>query len=191
MMHFLTAFADQAVLLPLAASVVLGFAASGWRRGAVGWGAAVAGTLAAMLVLKLGFIACGHLLPLSSLRSPSGHTAGAAVVYGSLLAMWIRFRTRTAIWTLPSALIFMSVIGVTRLALGAHSVVEVIVGGAVGLLGALLAVMLAGPPPKQFRFRTIAIAMVIVIVIFHGFRLPAEIEITRLAFEMWPFTACR
>ena len=123
MMHFLTAFADQAVLLPLAVSVVLGFAASGWRRGAV--------------VLKLSFIACGHLLPLSSLRSPSGHTAGAAVVYGSLLAMWIRFRTGTAIWTLPSALIFMSVIGVTRLALGAHSVVEVVVGGAVGLLGRL------------------------------------------------------
>ena len=60
-----------------------------------------------------------------------------------------------------------------------------------GLAGAVLAVMLAGPPPAEFRFRTIAIAMIVVIVIFHGFRLPAEAEINRLAFTMWPFTACR
>ena len=191
MLHFLTAFADQAVLLPVAASVTLGFAVSGWRRGAIGWGAAVAATLAAMLVLKLSFIACGHLLPFTSLHSPSGHTASAAVVYGSLLALWIRFRTGTGIWTVPSALVFVGVIGASRLALGVHSTIEVIIGGAVGLAGAVLAVMLAGPPPAQFRFRSIVIAMIVVVVIFHGFRLPAEAEITRLAFTMWPFTTCR
>jgi membrane-associated phospholipid phosphatase len=186
-----TAFADQAVLLPLAASVVLGFALSGWRRGAIGWGAAVAATLTAMLVLKLSFIACGHLLPFASLRSPSGHTASAAVVYGSLLAMWIRLKTGTVIWTVPSALVFMGIIGTSRLLLGVHSTIEVVMGGTVGLIGAVIAVMLAGPPPPQFRFRWIGIAMIAVVVIFHGFRLPAEIEIRQLAFTMWPFTACR
>ena len=191
MLHFLTAFADQAVLLPLATCVVLGFAVSGWRRGALGWAAAVAGTFAVMLVLKLGLIPCGHLLPLSSLRSPSGHTAGAAVVYGSLVAIWIRHKSGTGVWTVPAALLFVLLIGGSRLALGYHSPVEVLIGGSVGLVGAILAVYLAGPPPEQFRFRVIALASVVVVVIFHGLRLPAEAEITRISFTIWPFSACR
>ena len=72
-----------------------------------------------------------------------------------------------------------------------NSPVEVLIGGAVGLAGAILAVFLAGPPPEHFRFRAIAVAMVVVIVVFHGLRLPAEAEITRLAFTVWPFSACR
>jgi membrane-associated phospholipid phosphatase len=191
MLHFLTAFADQAVLLPLAACVAIGFAVSGWRQGAIGWAAAVAGTLAVMLVLKLALIPCGRLLPLTSLRSPSGHTAGAAVVYGSLLAIWIRHRSGTAIWTAPVALFFVLLIGATRLALGFHSPIEVLIGGTVGLLGAILAVMLAGPPPARFRFRVLALPMLVVVVIFHGLRLPAEAEIARLSFTIWPFSTCR
>jgi hypothetical protein len=88
-------------------------------------------------------------------------------------------------------MLFVILIGGTRLALGVHSPVEVLIGGAVGLTGAILAVFLAGPPPKDFRFRMIALAMIVVIVIFHGLRLPAEVEITRLAFTIWPFSACR
>ncbi len=175
----------------MTASVVLGFALSGWRRGAFGWGTAVAGTLAIMLLLKLTLIPCGHLLGFTSLRSPSGHTAGSAVVYGSLLGLWIRRRSGTAVWTVPAAILFVILIGGTRLALGVHSPVEVLIGGAVGLAGAILAVFLAGPPPEHFRFRAIAVAMVVVIVVFHGLRLPAEAEITRLAFTVWPFSACR
>ena len=78
--QFVTDFGDQAVLLPLAAGVTLVFALAGWRRGAVAWAAAVVGTLALMVVLKLVFLACGHLLPGSQLHSPSGHTAAAAAI---------------------------------------------------------------------------------------------------------------
>jgi len=191
MLHFVTDFADQAVILPLAASVVFGFAVSGWRRGALGWGSAVAGTLVVMLVLKLALIPCGHLLPIRGLRSPSGHTAGAALVYGSLFGIWVRLKTGTARWTAPVALVFDLVIGGTRLALGVHSPIEVLVGGTVGLVGAILAVLLAGPPPTQFGFRSVAIAMVVIVVIFHGFRFPAEIEIERLSFTIWPVSECR
>ena len=191
MLHFVTAFADQAVLLPVAACVVVGFAVSGWRRGALGWGVAVAATLGVMLVLKLSLIPCGHLLPLTALRSPSGHTAGAAVVYGSLLGIWIRRRTGTARYTVPAALFFVAVIGASRIGLGVHSPIEVVIGGTVGLIGAIAAVLLAGPPPERFRFRRIAVAMIVVILVFHGLKLPAEIEIEKLAFTMWPFSACR
>ncbi|MBW4022467.1 MAG: phosphatase PAP2 family protein [Proteobacteria bacterium] len=189
-MHFVTAFADEALLLPLAASVVFGFATSGWRRGAAGWGGAVALTLAVMLGLKLALIPCGHLL-LPGLRSPSGHTAAAAAIYGSLIGIWTRHRGRSSLWTAPVALGVAVVIAVSRLALHVHSPIEVLVGGGVGITGAMLAVVLAGPPPAGLRLRSIAVAMVVVIVVFHGFQLPAEAEIRRLSFTIWPFSACR
>lgn len=190
LMHFVTAFADEALLLPLAACVVLGFATSGWRRGALGWGTAVAATLLVMLVLKLAFIPCGHLL-LAGLRSPSGHTAASAAVYGSLIGIWIRNRGGSALWTIPAALLFAFVIGGSRLALHVHSPIEVVIGGIIGLAGATSAVVLAGPPPAGFRFRSIVLAMLVVIVIFHGLRLPAEAEIRKISFTIWPFSACQ
>ena len=61
-----TDFGDQGVLLPLAAGIALLLALSGWRRGALAWTAAIGGTLALILLLKLRFFACGHFLPDSS-----------------------------------------------------------------------------------------------------------------------------
>ena len=86
-----TDFADQGVLLPLAAGIALLLALSGWRRGALAWTAAIGGTLALILLLKLRFFACGHFLPDSGVGNPSGHTAAAAAVYGGLVAMILRF----------------------------------------------------------------------------------------------------
>ena len=145
-----------------------------------------------MLLLKLALIPCGYLLPVPGLRSPSGHTAGAALVYGSLLGIWIRLKTGTARWTVPVAFIFALLIGISRMALNAHSGIEVLVGGAVGLCGAILAVRLAGEPPADFRIPPITLVTIgIVLVVFHGVRLPAEAEITKVSFHIWPFSTCR
>lgn len=51
-----TDFGDQGVLLPLAAGIALLLALSGWRRGALAWTAAIGGTLALILLLKLRFL---------------------------------------------------------------------------------------------------------------------------------------
>src|SRR6478736_8444781 len=85
-----TDFGDQGVLLPLAAGIALLLALSGWRRGALAWTAAIGGTLALILLLKLRFLVCGHVLPGASFSNPSGHTAAAAAVYGGLGAMIMR-----------------------------------------------------------------------------------------------------
>ena len=75
--QFITDFADQAVVLPLAVCAGIFLRIAGWMRGALVWAAAVIGVLGTMLVLKLVFQACGHLLPFPSVHSPSGHTASA------------------------------------------------------------------------------------------------------------------
>ncbi len=189
--QFVTDFGDQAVLLPLAAGVTLVFALAGWRRGAVAWAAAVVGTLALMVVLKLVFLACGHLLPGSQLHSPSGHTAAAAAIYGGLLALAARLATGHGRWTLACALLVMLVIGGSRLALGVHTGLEVAVGGAVGVCGALAADRLAGAPPPGLRTGRLAAMAVLVLALLHGVHMPAEAAIRSAALDLWPLSECR
>ena len=189
--QFVTDFGDQAVLLPLAAGVALVFALAGWRRGAIGWAAAVTGTLALMLVLKLGFLACGHILAGDHLRSPSGHTAAGAAIYGGLLAVVARRATGHNRWTLACALSVALVIGGSRLALGVHTGLEIAVGGAVGVCGALAAGLFAGAPPPRLRISRISAMAVFVLLLLHGVHMPAEAAIRSAALDGWPFSSCR
>ncbi len=189
--QFVTDFGDQAVLLPLAAGVTLVFLLAGWRRGAVAWAGAVAGTLFAMLVFKLGFLACGHLLPGSQIRSPSGHTAASAAIYGGLLALVARLATGHGRWTLACALLVTLMIGASRLALGAHTGLEVAVGGAVGVCGAMAADRLAGAPPSGLRLGRLAAVTVLVLALLHGVHMPAEAMIRSAALDLWPLSQCR
>lgn len=190
-MNFLTDFADQAVVLPLAACVLLGLVAVGWRRGAACWAVAVAGVLAVTLALKLVAMACQSHLGWADLRSPSGHTAAAAVVYGGLLAL-LAPPSRAGTWLAAvaggmAALLF----GLTRLALQVHTVPDVLVGAAVGVAGAVLMRHAAGPRPARLRAPWLLLAACTVIVVFHGERLEAEGRIHWLALDLWPLDRCR
>src|ERR1051326_4502016 len=86
-MTFLTDFADQAVMLPIVLAVAVALAAMGWWRGALAFLGVVAVTFAAVLTLKLGFLACRPVFGPWSIESPSGHTAAASVVAGGLAAL--------------------------------------------------------------------------------------------------------
>jgi membrane-associated phospholipid phosphatase len=195
-MNFLTDFADQAVVLPLAAAVLVGLLALGWRRGALAWGLAVAGVLAVMLVLKLVTFACGSRLGLGaggwlSLVSPSGHTATAAVVYGGLLALLApRSVAGTTLAVLGGggmALLF----GLTRLALHVHTMADVMVGAAVGVAGAAIMRQVAGARPASMSSPRLLMLACVIIVAFHGHRMEAESRIRWLALDIWPLSLCR
>jgi membrane-associated phospholipid phosphatase len=133
----------------------------------------VGATLTLMLVLKLAFIACG---PDHILRSPSGHTAAAAVVCGGMMVVLGGSRR----WAVPAAFLAALLIGSSRLALDAHTPLEVVVGAAAGISGAAIIARLAGPMPEFRRNRT-AIAALIVVVVLHGTRMPAEAHIRSFA----------
>jgi membrane-associated phospholipid phosphatase len=181
---YLTDFADQAVLLPLAFIVAGCLAISGWWRGTAAWLIGIGATLAMMLLLKIGFIACG---PDDILRSPSGHTAAAAAVCGGLVAVLGADR-RLAV---SAAVLAALLIGISRLALGVHTPLEILVGGATGIFGAWLVARVAGPMPK-FRRNRVVIAAVLVVVLLHGMHMPAEAHIRGLAERVAQFLpACR
>ncbi len=191
-MNTLTDFADQAVILPVYGLAFVALLAMGWWRAAFAWLGVVAVVFSLVLVGKVAAFDCGGALAREiGLRSPSGHTASAAMVYGGLLGLLRKGGRRQMIAPLL-ALGFAVVIGISRIALGAHSVIEVIVGGAIGITGAWAVVRLAGPRPVQLRYlRRAMLAIMVVALLAHGIRLPAEARIASVARTIWPFSLCR
>lgn len=191
MTAYLTDFADQAVILPLTAVVALLLLATGWRRGALVWLAGVVVALGVMLVLKLVFAACGWLALGGMLHSPSGHTASAAVVYGGLATLLVRRGGLDPRLAIALAVLFAVVFGLSRLELHVHTVLEVLIGGLVGVLAALAISGLAGAPPPGWRVWPVLAGSAVVLAVFHGLHLPAEMQIDRAAASgFWPLTLC-
>lgn len=164
----MTNFADQAVVLPLILAVGIALAALGWRRGALAWIGTIGAIFSLILVLKLLAFACGPPV----LRSPSGHTAAAAIVTGGLAAAlgW------ASGWrgVVAAAAIGGALIGASRVILGMHTAPEALVGWVVGVAGALILARLAGDPPPRARLSWLLAVALGAAVLFHGWRLNAE-----------------
>ncbi|MBN9561482.1 MAG: phosphatase PAP2 family protein [Alphaproteobacteria bacterium] len=187
-MTFLTDFADQAVLLPVAAGVAIVLVLLGWLRGAMAWTVAVCGTLAVMLGLKMLFTVCGPAVPEFDIRTPSGHVAAAAVIYGGLAALFGLRPAMTILLSIGVALL----VAVSRVTLEAHTPSEAFVGGLVGCAGAATVAILAGPKPPGMRHAPLIAVPLLLVVLLHGVHLHAEPTIGRLAhlLDTWPFSAC-
>lgn len=177
-MQYLTDFADQAVILPLVLATAVALAVQGWRRGAMAWILVVTATFAAILILKLMFLACSPLFGPIDVRSPSGHVAAATVVAGGLAAILSRHSGSI----LAVALLAALVIGLSRLVLGMHSVPEVVLGALIGLSGAGALRHFAGRAPRISPAPLVAV-VVIVAAMFHGLHLPAEAAIRHTAWR--------
>ncbi len=192
-LRFITDFGDQAVVLPLAVGVAVLFAASGWRRGALSWIVAIGCTFGLILLLKLDFAACADLDSNVRPNSPSGHAASAAAVYGGLAAIMMRSAWHSRYWALgaiPIAAFFAVVLGVSRVMLGAHSTAEVVIGGLIGMGGAVSVATLAGAPGPEVRISRVAALGLSILFLLHGSHLPAEQTIRSVAIQMWPFPVC-
>jgi membrane-associated phospholipid phosphatase len=184
---FLTDFADQAVMLPIVVAVAIGFAAIGWWRGLAAWLGVIGVTFCVVLATKLGFMACEPVFGPWSLRSPSGHTAAAAVVAGGLAALltargWI---------VLLVAVLAATVIGMSRVELAFHSTPETLFGAAAGIAGAAVLSRFLAVPPVRRSLPLLGVTIVLALLL-HGLRLPAEAAIERASAGMLDFVpACR
>jgi hypothetical protein len=150
----------------------------------------VAATEAAIFVLKALALGCWHWGASVGVHSPSGHTAAAAVVYGGLIALLLPHSRGSAIATALVILACAAVIGTSRLLLQMHTLPDVLVGGGVGWISAVLLVRLAGRPPpnwpptgwpRRYLAWALLASLVGVSVAAHGHRLQLEALIGRLA----------
>ena len=170
-------------MLPLAAVIGLTLALSGWWRGLAAWLVAVVGVLGTIAVLKAIFFACSRVLGASGIISPSGHTAASAVILGGALVLFLRGRVPAAvIAVLPVSIAVL--FGITRLAVHAHTVPEVLLGGAVGLAGVVVLAMFAGRRPAGPGWLP-ALGAIAVLGGLHGLRLNAETALHGAGLLAW------
>ena len=172
-MWFITDFADQAVILPVALALAVSLWRGGWMKGARTWVLCCGATLGGLGAAKLAVFAFGPFSLLPLLDSPSGHTASSAITWGGLAVLLLP-RTRRLPLGLPIAAAITALIGATRLGLHVHTMPDVIIGAAIGLTGTLaLALALDDPPPGLRRSLLLGPAFLIAAAL-HGYRLPAE-----------------
>lgn len=183
---FITDLADQAVILPLVLAVLALLMALGEARAALWWAVAIAAALGGVLIAKIVFIPCGHLLPVLDIRSPSGHTASAAA-YGGLLvlagqAMSAPVRRYAA---LGLGALVVAAVALTRIALHAHTVPETLLGAAIGATAPLMLMV----PQQLFvggvvlRRRWLLAVPLVMVPLMLGQQMNAERWIARLAWE--------
>lgn len=173
MMTLLTDFGDSAVLLPLSAAMLLWLLAMRAKIGAAWWFIAIALCTGGTALLKIYFIAC----PIGALHSPSGHASFSALVYGAMAI--IVAAEQAARWQRIAALAagaaLVGGIAVSRLALGAHSLLEVVLGTAIGAV--TLAVFAQGylsRRPTGVTLTPLLLAVALIGILLHGRELHAE-----------------
>ncbi len=168
-MVFLTDFADEAVLLPMAALVAVALGVAGWWRGLAAWVGAVGGTLAFVLVLKAAGVAFGDP---DRAPSVSGHVASACVVYGGIVVLLLRHVVPGAVLAAVPVALAMCV-GYSRVALNAHSPAEAVAGAVIGCAGVLVLAVAAGPRETMPAWPVAAVAACTMLAL-HGVHLQAE-----------------
>jgi membrane-associated phospholipid phosphatase len=185
---FVTGFGDQGVILPFAAAVAIALAASGARHEAMIWCGAISVALTGTLVAKIFFLPCGHLIPALDIRSPSGHTAAAIAAYGGFAVLWARLSHHhlMRIGFISAALAAGFAIAASRVAIGAHTTPEVLLGGLIGISAPAI---LAGiePPASEPRPRPTLLLLLIplaLVLLLHGAALPVEGIIDRFSMRL-------
>jgi membrane-associated phospholipid phosphatase len=188
--RFLTDFGDTAVTVPLAVLVAGLLFAAKEPRLATGWVLVIAGCTGLTGGLKLLFTVCAHPAVESRMLSPSGHTAMSIAVYGGIAAIAghaLRGPARAALTA--GAAVFTIGIALSRTIVGHHTPIEVAIGLLIGIaaLGAMI-VLVGRHPPERLPLRWLFAGAVVVFVLFHGTRWPAERAIHRFA---WWFDILR
>ncbi|NPD69117.1 phosphatase PAP2 family protein [Lichenicola cladoniae] len=177
--QWFTDFGDQAIVLPTSVFVLLFLLLSRCWKTALAWAISMGGVLALMLLLKLGIGACGPALGAGALDSPSGHTASATMLYGGIAAiLFPRLGSRVRFMLAISvALLF----GASRVILHDHSVIEVVIGGLVGLGGLAIFMRLRGPGPSRLPRVWIMLVLAGITLLEHGHRMTIEHRIHSFA----------
>lgn len=173
MIRAITDFGDLAVLLPLVAVVTVWLIAIRQPRAAIWWLVAVALCMGSTAVLKIYFYVCP---PLTDLRNPSGHTSLGTLVYGALtLAVATIVTGWKRVVVMASGAGFIAAIGISRVLIHFHSMLEVVLGSVVGICAlALFARQFWLHHPREPRLRAMLVASIVLMVMLHGQELHAE-----------------
>jgi len=173
-MYEVTDFGDLAVLVPLSVAILLWLVAVRCSQAIVPWCASLALCLGGTASLKIYFFAC----PVGSdLVNPSGHTSFSTLIYGALAVVVAAQLTGT--WQRIAAIgvgaALPAMIALSRLAIRAHSLVEIILGIGLGLASlALFTRAYLRCRPAYNRLSILVVPVIIIMIMIHGRQLGGE-----------------
>jgi len=172
---FITDFGDSSVTLPLAAFLLLYLLTLRRWRSALAWALTIGSCGLAMASLKILFQSCEPVLATNEFVSASGHSAMSAMVYGGFALL---LTTRPAAWpqvaTGGLAVILIMMIAVSRVIVGAHQPLEVVVGLLVGCTAVLVFRRLRQPDAAPLPILWPSLGAFVLIAFLHGTRWPIE-----------------
>ena len=133
MWEAVTNLGDAALIVPASLALVAYLWATGSTRAAMAWGGALLSCMALAFLLKVGFRTCHAEIGELAIVSPSGHTALATTLYGSVALLLGRgCRALTGIAISLSAVALSGAVGISRVMLHAHTALEVSAGLLIG-----------------------------------------------------------
>jgi membrane-associated phospholipid phosphatase len=138
-MHLFGNLGHIVILAPLALALIGYLISVGARRDAFAFAAALIACLGTTLFTKLFFEVCGARVPVFQIESPSGHESFSAAVYGGLAVLVATGRPKVqqaVIYAAAAVLILL--IGLARVATGAHTPEEVEFGLLIGVASTVL-----------------------------------------------------
>ena len=190
--ELLTKFGDQGFVLPflLAVGAVLWHGDA--RRETLWWFVANGAALGAVLILKLVFVPCGHLLPGWDIRSPSGHAGAAFAAFGGFAVLEAKFRRNNwlKVAIVSAGFGFALLIAFSRLFIHVHSVPEVLLGSLMGLMAPVLLVFIISPDARRNLANPLGLAPLLplaLLFVFDGRTLPVEEHVSSIALWLAQF----
>jgi membrane-associated phospholipid phosphatase len=170
----ITEFGNSGLLLFLSVLIAVWLGVTQRRRDLTAWLLVLATGIGLLVLSKLYFSACPWTD--AGLRSPSGHAGFSALVYGGMVYCATARERRWTDWALRLAAAgLIGLIAWSRVALHAHSTLEVVVGTSIGLIALALFVGVSRPRPASLR--QLAIALTAILLLWwwaHG--VPLQIE---------------
>jgi membrane-associated phospholipid phosphatase len=179
----ITGFGDSAVMLPAAITIALWLAAGGAWRATLAWLLAFGTGAALVAATKIAFLGWGIGIAQWDFTGISGHTMLAtSVTLAAIHLLTAGLPRPYRLGLMAIGLVGALAVGISRLALDAHSPSEVctglLIGGLVASGFAMASRRLPGP---RLAPGVMAAALAVVCLVLHGHQAGSQELITRLA----------
>lgn len=184
--YSITSLGGAGMTLPLAFAIAMWLAVGYSWRVAAGWLLLLGAAIGVVTVTKVAFLGWGVGVRELDFTGVSGHAMLSTAVYPVVMfLMLLPARPAVRLLGVLLGLAAGMAVGLSRVALSAHSPSEAVTGCLVGALAALLFVRMAwNAAPGRVSALPVAVSIVVLALLMHGVHVPTQRWVTHLALKV-------